>query len=66
MLKDGFLQQNGMPVSEYDRYCPFYKTSGMLRNFVSFHNLTIKVVQSSGTTFARIKESADDIMFKLS
>lgn len=64
MLKDDFLQQNGM--SEYDRYCPFYKTSGMLRNFVDFHDLAIKAVQSSGLTFARIKDSASDIMFKLS
>ena len=64
MLKDDFLQQNGM--SEYDRYCPFYKTSGMLRNFVDFHDLAIRAVQSSGVTFARIKDSASDIMFKLS
>jgi len=64
MLKDDFLQQNGM--SEYDRYCPFYKTSGMLRNFVDFHDLAIKAVQSGGLTFARIKDSASDIMFKLS
>ncbi|KAH9063667.1 V-type ATPase [Lactarius deliciosus] len=55
MLKDDFLQQNGM--SEYDRYCPFYKTSAMLRNFA---------VQTSGVTFSRIKDSASDIMFKLS
>ena len=64
MLKDDFLQQNGM--SEYDRYCPFYKTSAMLRNFVDFHDLAIKAVQSSGVTFARIKDSASDIMFRLS
>lgn len=64
MLKDDFLQQNGM--SEYDRYCPFYKTSGMLRNFVDFHDLAIKAAQTSGITFAKIKDSASDIMFKLS
>jgi V-type H+-transporting ATPase subunit A len=64
MLKDDFLQQNGM--SEYDRYCPFYKTSGMLRNFVDFHDLAIKAVQTGGVSFARIKDSASDIMFKLS
>lgn len=64
MLKDDFLQQNGM--SEYDRYCPFYKTSAMLRNFVDFHDLAVKAVQSNGVTFARIKDSAGDIMFKLS
>jgi V-type H+-transporting ATPase subunit A len=64
MLKDDFLQQNGM--SEYDRYCPFYKTSAMLRNFVDFHDLAIKAVQTSGITYAKIKDSASDIMFKLS
>ena len=64
MLKDDFLQQNGM--SEYDRYCPFYKTSAMLRNFVDFHDLAIRAVQSSGVTFARIKDSASDVIFKLS
>ena len=28
LLKDDFLQQNG--YSSYDRYCPFYKTVGIL------------------------------------
>ena len=65
MLKDDFLQQNGM--SEYDRYCPFYKTSAMLRNFVGFHDAAVKAVgQSNDVTFAKIKDSAGDIMFKLS
>ncbi|KAF7295176.1 TFP1p-H+-ATPase V1 domain 69 kDa catalytic subunit [Mycena indigotica] len=66
MLKDDFLQQNGM--SEYDRYCPFYKTSGMLKCFVGFHDAAIRAVsQSQGDiTFAKIKEGASDLMFKLS
>jgi vacuolar-type H+-ATPase catalytic subunit A/Vma1 len=64
MLKDDFLQQNGM--SEYDRYCPFYKTSGMLRNFVAFHDAAIKAVTQNDLTFSKIKDSASDIMFKLS
>jgi C-terminal domain of V and A type ATP synthase len=64
MLKDDFLQQNGM--SEYDRFCPFYKTSAMLRNFVGFHDLAIKAVAQDDLTFAKIKDSASDIMFKLS
>ena len=29
LIKDDFLQQNG--YSSYDRYCPFYKTVGMMR-----------------------------------
>jgi V-type H+-transporting ATPase subunit A len=64
MLKDDFLQQNGM--SEYDRYCPFYKTSAMLRNFVGFHDAATKAVTQNDLTFAKVKDSAGDIMFKLS
>lgn len=64
MLKDDFLQQNGM--SEYDRYCPFYKTSAMLKNFVAFHDAAVRAVTQHDLTFSRIKDSAADIMFKLS
>jgi V-type H+-transporting ATPase subunit A len=64
MLKDDFLQQNGM--SEYDRYCPFYKTSAMLRNFVAFHDCAVKAVSQGDITFNKIKDSASDLMFKLS
>lgn len=64
MLKDDFLQQNG--ISEYDRYCPFYKTSAMLRNFITFHESAIKALGNGDITFAKIKDSAADIMFKLS
>ncbi|KAJ7632286.1 ATP synthase alpha/beta family, nucleotide-binding domain-containing protein [Roridomyces roridus] len=66
MLKDDFLQQNGM--SEYDRFCPFYKTSGMLRCFVAFHDAAIRAIsQGQGDiTFNKIKDGASDLMFKLS
>lgn len=64
MLKDDFLQQNG--ISEYDRYCPFYKTSAMLTNFIAFHESAIKALGNGDITFAKIKDSAADIMFKLS
>jgi len=64
MLKDDFLQQNGM--SEYDRYCPFYKTSAMLKNFVAFHDAAVATVTKGELTFNKVKESASDIMFKLS
>ncbi|TFY78281.1 hypothetical protein EWM64_g5731 [Hericium alpestre] len=64
MLKDDFLQQNGM--SEYDRFCPFYKTSAMLRNFVGFHDAALRAVQQGDLTWAQIKDAAGDLMFKLS
>jgi len=64
MLKDDFLQQNG--ISEYDRYCPFYKTAGMLRNFVGYYDLSQKAVESGDMTFAKIRDATTDIAFKLS
>lgn len=66
LLKDDFLQQNG--YSSYDRYCPFYKTVGMLRNMMSFHNQATHAVEVSSNqiTWAKIKESMGDLMYKLS
>lgn len=64
MLKDDFLQQNGM--SEYDRYCPFYKTSLMLKNFVAFHDSAVGAVTKGELTFNKVKEATSDIIFKLS
>lgn len=52
MLKDDFLQQNG--ISEYDRYCPFYKTVGMLSNFILFNDMAQKAIETSDTTFAKV------------
>lgn len=65
MLKDDFLQQNG--YSNYDRYCPFYKTVAMLRHFVSFYEQSLHVVEaSSGTiSWGKIREKMADIMYKL-
>ena len=45
LLKDDFLQQNG--YSPYDRYCPFYKTVGMLRNIVAFYDLSRHAVETT-------------------
>jgi V-type H+-transporting ATPase subunit A len=64
MLKDDFLQQNG--ISEYDRYCPFYKTSAMLRNFIAYHEAAVKALAAGDMTFAKIKDATADQMFKLS
>ncbi|GMK55043.1 hypothetical protein CspeluHIS016_0200990 [Cutaneotrichosporon spelunceum] len=64
MLKDDFLQQNG--ISEYDRFCPFYKTAGMLKNFIAFNDAAQKAVEGGDLTFSKIRDSAGDVMFKLS
>ena len=65
LLKDDFLQQNG--YSNYDRYCPFYKTVGMLRNMMAFHDHATHTVEASSgqITWAKIREEMGDIMYKL-
>lgn len=69
LIKDDFLQQNG--YSNYDRYCPFYKTVGMLRNMMAFHDHATHAVEVSGAggagsvTWTKIKESMGDLMYKL-
>jgi V-type H+-transporting ATPase subunit A len=66
IIKDDFLQQNG--YSSYDRYCPFYKTVWLLRNMIRFYELAIHAVEVTNNqiTFAKIRDSMGDIIYKLS
>ena len=43
-LKDDFLQQNSF--TKYDKYCPFYKSTEMLKNIVAFHECALQVRRS--------------------
>jgi V-type H+-transporting ATPase subunit A len=67
IIKDDFLAQNGF--TPYDRYCPFYKTTWMMRNIVTFFNLAQKSVESSSDdkkiTWMTIKNSLGDLLYKL-
>uniref|UniRef100_A0A0K2TQ73 H(+)-transporting two-sector ATPase n=1 Tax=Lepeophtheirus salmonis TaxID=72036 RepID=A0A0K2TQ73_LEPSM len=69
LLKDDFLQQNG--YSSYDRYCPFYKTVGMLRNIVAFYDLARHAVEFTALsenkiTWGIIREAMGNILYQLS
>jgi len=69
LLKDDFLQQNG--YSPYDKYCPFYKTVGMLRNIVAFYDLARHSVESTSQsenkiTWNVIREAMGNILYQLS
>jgi len=69
LLKDDFLQQNG--YSPYDKYCPFYKTVGMLRNTVAFYDLARHSVESTSQsenkiTWNVIREAMGNILYQLS
>lgn len=45
IIKDDYLAQNGF--SSYDRFCPFYKTSWMLKNIISFYTEAKKAVEKA-------------------
>jgi len=67
IIRDDFLQQNGF--TPYDKYCPFYKTVGMLRNLILFFTLAQKAVDSSTAdkkiTWATIKSQMNDLIYKV-
>ena len=68
LIKDDFLQQNS--YTAYDRYCPFYKTVGMLTNIVAFYNLAQQAVEHTSQsdnkiTWAVIKDNLADIILQL-
>lgn len=85
LIKEDFLQQNG--ISEYDRYCPFYKTvrltflsvsstelnrgivrivqTAMLKNLVTYYELSVKAVEDESMTWNKVRESTSDLWFRL-
>lgn len=69
IIREDFLAQNSFTT--YDRYCPFYKSVGMLRNIIHFYTLSNTSIESTATsenkvTFGLIKETMSDLMYKLS
>ncbi len=66
IIKDDFLQQNG--YSAYDRYCPFYKTVGMMRNLIGFYEQAVHAIEVSGgsLTWGEIRDNMGDVIYKLS
>lgn len=65
LLKNDYLQQNG--ISEYDAYCPWWKTVWMLKNIIEFHRETQKAINESNgeLSWAKIKEHSSDVMYRL-
>ncbi|KIW68373.1 V-type proton ATPase catalytic subunit A [Phialophora macrospora] len=62
MLKDDFLQQNG--YSDYDQFCPLWKTEYMMKAFMQFHDEAQKAV-SSGLSWAKVREATGEIQHGL-
>lgn len=69
LIKDDFLQQNG--YTPYDRFCPFYKTVGILSNMIAFYDMARHAVESTAQsdnkiTWAMIREHMGDTLYKIS
>lgn len=63
IIKEDFLQQNG--YSQYDQFCPFYKTFRMLRNIILFYDLSKETMERK-ITWRIIRERMSEIIYKLS
>lgn len=62
LLKDDFLQQNG--YSDYDQFCPLWKTEYMMKGFMGYHDESQKAV-ASGLSWAKVRESTAEIQNQL-
>jgi len=67
LLRDDFLQQNGF--TSYDKFCPFYKTVWMLRNFVGYYDLAQQALEQAPPdqklTWHQMKTQTHDVVKKL-
>lgn len=69
LIKDDFLQQNG--YTPYDRFCPFYKTVGMLSNIIAFYEMARHAVETTAhadnkITWSILKEHMGENLYALS
>lgn len=62
LIKEDFLQQNG--YSDYDQYCPLWKTEWMMKAMMAFHDESQKAI-SQGQSWAKVRESTSDIQKSL-
>jgi len=59
-----FLQQN--IYSEWDRYCPLYKTYWMMQNIVDYYKLALKVIEDKNISWYNIKNQTQAVYQKIS
>ncbi|KAJ5765178.1 hypothetical protein N7520_004737 [Penicillium odoratum] len=62
MLKDDFLQQNG--YSDYDQFCPLWKTEYMMKAFMSYHDEAQKAV-AQGQQWNKVRDATSDLQTAL-
>ncbi|KNG80723.1 hypothetical protein ANOM_010602 [Aspergillus nomiae NRRL 13137] len=62
MVKDDFLQQNG--YSDYDQFCPLWKTEYMMKAFMGYHDEAQKAI-AQGQNWSKVREATADIQTAL-
>lgn len=62
LLKEDFLQQNG--YSDYDQFCPIWKTEWMMKLMVGFHDEAQKAI-AQGQSWAKVKEATQELQSEL-
>ena len=62
LFKEDFLQQNG--YSDYDQFCPLWKTEWMMKNMMAFHDEAQKAI-SQGHSWSKVRESTSEIQSQL-
>ncbi|KAK5993464.1 V-type proton ATPase catalytic subunit A [Cladobotryum mycophilum] len=62
LIKEDFLQQNG--YSDYDQFCPIWKTEWMMKLMVGFYDEALKAV-AQGYSWAKIREATSELQSKL-
>jgi len=58
LLKEDFLQQNG--YSDYDQFCPLWKTEWMMKCMMGFHDEAQKAI-AQGLSWSKVREATSDI-----
>lgn len=62
LIKEDFLQQNG--YSDYDQFCPIWKTEWMMKLMVGFHDEAQKAI-AQGQSWAKVREATQDLQAQL-
>lgn len=62
LLKEDFLQQNG--YSDYDQFCPLWKTEWMMKLMVGFHDEAQKAI-AQGQSWNKVREATSDLQAQL-
>ncbi|KAJ0416394.1 vacuolar ATP synthase catalytic subunit A [Aspergillus carlsbadensis] len=62
MVKDDFLQQNG--YSDYDQFCPLWKTEYMMKAFMGYHDEAQKAI-AQGQSWPKVRDATGDIQSAL-